>query len=189
MSCTTPPQENDMDTMIGLLRGINVGGHNKLPMREFVDTLSGLGFRNIETYIQSGNVVFECDEGRKIELANQIRDAIHQSHGFTPDVMLLSSEELDEAILTNPFPEAEDAPKTLHFYFLDSEPQDPDMQRIEEMKSGRENYALIGKIFYLHAPDGIGRSKLAARVEKALGVSVTARNWRTVLKINEMAKR
>ena len=178
-----------MNTMIALLRGINVGGHNKLPMRELVDTLSGLGFRNIETYIQSGNVVFECDEGSKIILTNQIRDAIHQSHGFAPDVMLLSAEELDEAILANPYPEAEAQPKTLHLYFLGSVPSNPDMQRIAELKSGSEDYALIGKIFYLHAPDGIGRSKLASGIEKVLGVSVTARNWRSVTKIREMAKK
>ena len=178
-----------MNTMIALLRGINVGGHNKLPMRELVDTLTDLGFRNIETYIQSGNVVFECDEGSKIILTNQIRDAIHQSHGFAPDAMLLSAEELEEAILANPFPEAEDQPKTLHLYFLGSEPHNPDMQRIEEMKNGSERYTLVGNVFYLHAPDGIGRSKLAAGIEKALGVSVTARNWRSVSKISEMAKR
>ena len=178
-----------MNTMIALLRGINVGGHNKLPMRELVDTLTDLGFRNIETYIQSGNVVFECDEGSKIILTNQIRDAIHRSHGFAPDVMLLSAEELEEALLANPFPEAEAQPKTLHLYFLGSVPSNPDMQRIEEMKSGTENYALVGKVFYLHAPDGIGRSKLAVGIEKALGVSVTARNWRSVSKISEMARR
>ena len=178
-----------MNTMIALLRGINVGGHNKLPMRELVGTLAGLGFRNIETYIQSGNVVFECEEGSEIELTNQIRDAIHQSHDFAPDVMLLSAEELEEALLANPFPEAEDQPKTLHLYFLGSEPHNPDMQRIEEMKNGSERYTLVGNVFYLHAPDGIGRSKLAAGIEKALGVSVTARNWRSVSKISEMAKR
>lgn len=178
-----------MDTMIALFRGINVGGYNKLPMRELVETLAGLGLRNIQTYIQSGNVVFECEEGSKIELSNQIRDAIHQSHGFAPDVILLSSEELENAILANPFPEVEDLPKTLHLYFLGSEPTDPDTQRLAEMKSNQERYALIGKVFYLHAPDGIGRSKIAAGVEKALGVSVTARNWRSVTKINEMAKR
>ena len=178
-----------MNTMIALFRGINVGGHNKLPMAELVETLAGLGFRNIETYIQSGNVVFDVEEDSKLELSNQIRDAIHQSHGFAPDVILLRSEELEKAILANPFPEAQDEPKTLHLYFLGSEPQDPDMQRIEEMKSGSESAVLIGKVFYLHAPDGIGRSKLAAGVEKALGVSVTARNWRSVIKINEMAKK
>jgi uncharacterized protein (DUF1697 family) len=178
-----------MNTMIALLRGINVGGHNKLPMRELVGILAGLGLRNIETYIQSGNVVFEFEGGSKLELSNQIRDAIHQSHGFLPDVVLLTAEELEKAILANPFPEAEDQSKTLHLYFLGSEPQHPDMQKIDEIKSGSERYALAGKVFYLHAPDGIGRSKLAAGVENALGVPVTARNWRSVKKISEMAKR
>ena len=188
MSCTTLLEEIDMNTMVALLRGINVGGHNKLPMRELVDTLAGLGFRNIETYIQSGNVVFECEGGSKIELTNQIRDAIHQNHGFAPDVMLLSADELEEALLANPFPEAEAQPKTLHLYFLGSKPPNPDYQRMEEMKSSSERYALVGKVFYLNAPDGIGRSKLAAGIEKALGVSVTARNWRSVIKINEISK-
>ena len=189
MSCTTLPEQTDMNTMIALLRGINVGGHNKLPMRELTETLTGLGFRNIETYIQSGNVVFDFEGGSKTKLTNQIRDAIQRSHGFAPDVMLLSAAELEEAILANPFPEAEDEPKTLHLYFLGSAPQDPDMQRIEDMKGGNERYALVGKVFYLLAPDGIGRSKLAAGVEKALGVSVTARNWRSVTKVREMAER
>jgi uncharacterized protein (DUF1697 family) len=178
-----------MNTIIALLRGINVGGHNKLPMRELVDTLAGLGFRNIETYIQSGNVVFDCEGGSKNELTNQIRDAIQRSHGFAPDVMLLSTDELEDAIQANPFPEAKEEPKTLHLYFLSSEPPNPDYQRIEEIKSGSERYALVGNVFYLHAPDGIGRSKLAAGIEKALGVSVTARNWRSVSKVSEMAKR
>jgi uncharacterized protein (DUF1697 family) len=73
-------------------------------------------------------------------------------------------------------------------YFLGSKPHNPAHQRIEEMKSGSERYALVGKVFYLYAPDGIGRSKLAAGIEKALGVSVTARNWRSVIKINEISK-
>jgi uncharacterized protein (DUF1697 family) len=178
-----------MNTMIALFRGINVGGHNKLPMRDLVEILAGLGLRNIETYIQSGNVVFDCEEDSNLGLSIRIRDAIHQSHGFTPDVILLRSEEFEEAILANPFPEVQVAPKTLHLYFLESEPHDPNMQGIEQIKSENERVALIGKVFYLHAPDGIGRSKLAAGVEKALGVSVTARNWRSVTKINQMAKR
>ena len=178
-----------MNTFIALFRGINVGGRNKLPMSELVEMLESLTLQNIETYIQSGNVVFDVEGGSHLELSNQIRAAIHQSHGFAPDVMLLRSEELEKAILANPFPEAEDEPKTLHLYFLGTEPTDPDNQRIEEMKSNTERYALIGKVFYLHAPDGIGRSKLAAGVEKALGVSVTARNWRSVTKISEMAER
>lgn len=178
-----------MNIFIALFRGINVGGHNKLPMQELVKTLAGLGFRKIETYIQSGNVVFESDETNQSALADKIRGAIERRHGFVPDVVVLRSDELTEAIESNPYPGAEDEPKTLHLFFMKSAPQKPDLLKLEEIKRENESYTLLGKVFYLHAPDGIGRSKLAAGIEKALGVSVTSRNWRSVTKINAMAKR
>lgn len=178
-----------MNVYIALFRGINVGGHNKLPMQDIVKTLVELGFRNIETYIQSGNVVFESEETNRSVLTDKIRSGTEQRHGFAPDVVVLRSNELTQAIESNPYPEAEDEPKTLHLYFMKSEPQKPDLHRLEELKSANESYTLLGKVFYLHAPDGIGRSKLTAGIEKALGVSVTARNWRTVTKIYAMAQR
>lgn len=178
-----------MNTFIALFRGINVGGHNKLPMRELVGVLGGLGLRNIETYIQSGNVVFDSEEANHSVLVDSIRDAIIQSHGFRPEVILLRSEELEKVILSNPYSEAEGEPKTLHVYFLGSAPQNPDLEKLENIKTDSERTTLMGNAFYLHAPDGIGRSKLAASVEKALGVTVTARNWRSVCKIMAMAKR
>ena len=100
----------------------------------------------------------------------------------------LKLEELENAIRANPYPEAENDPKTLHLYFLASEPQNPDVKTLESLRRDSERYTIKGKIFYLHAPDGIGRSKLAARAEKALGVTATARNWRTANKIFVMAK-
>lgn len=84
--------------------------------------------------------------------------------------------------------EAESEPKTLHIFFLVFEPENPNLDMLENLKRNRERFKLVDKLFYLHAPDGIGRSKLAARVEKALGVPVTARNWRSVCKIMAMAK-
>jgi uncharacterized protein (DUF1697 family) len=90
---------------------------------------------------------------------------------------------MEQAMVSNPFPEAESEPKTLHLYFLASTPQNPDLQTLDSIKQANEQFKLIDNVFYLYAPDGIGRSKLAARVEKALGVAATARNWRTVCKI------
>jgi uncharacterized protein (DUF1697 family) len=98
-------------------------------------------------------------------------------------------DELERAMASNPYAEAESEPKSLHLYFLASEPQDPDLKTLESIRVDSERFALQGKVFYLHAPDGIGRSRLAARVEKALGVPATARNWRSVSKIVAMAKR
>jgi uncharacterized protein (DUF1697 family) len=105
-----------------------------------------------------------------------------------PQVLLLTPEEIDRAIESNPFPEAESEPKTLHIHFLATMPKNPDLGALESIKSDRERFALKDRVFYLHAPDGIGRSKLAANTEKLLGVAITARNWRTVCKIMTMAR-
>lgn len=177
-----------MTTFIALLRGINVGGHNKLPMQELVQLLESLGLVNVKTYIQSGNVVFQSIQTQPSTLAEEISTAIEQRHRFKPQVMILRSEDLETAVSQNPFPQATEDHKTLHFYFLESIPSNPDLTMLEAVKTETEQFKLLDQVFYLHAPDGIGRSKLAAKVEKAMGVPTTARNWRTVSKVLEMAK-
>ena len=177
-----------MNTYIALLRGINVGGNNKLPMRELKDVLAGLGLHDVKTYIQSGNVVFQSDSDNTADLAERMRAAISKSHGFAPNVLLLDVDEFENAMASNPFPEGEAEPKTLHLYFLASTPENPDLPKLDGLKKANERFQLNNKVFYLHAPDGIGRSKLAERVEKTLGVAATARNWRSVGKIMEMAR-
>jgi uncharacterized protein (DUF1697 family) len=154
-----------------------------------LEILEGLGLTNIETYIQSGNVVFQSDDLNASELSERIGLAINENHGFTPQVLLLELDELKRAIASNPFAKAEAEPKSLHVFFLASEPQDPDLKALESIRADSERFALKGKVFYLHTPDGIGKSKLAARVEKALGVAATARNWRSVSRIMAMAQR
>lgn len=175
-----------MATYIALFRGINVGGHNKLPMKPLVDHLQKLDFQNIQTYIQSGNLVFDSQETKISWLSEKISGVVSQHFGFTPQLIILQATDFQSAIHSNPFPEAEDAPKTLHVYFLEQIPKAPDFTRLDEVKQNSERYSLTSKVFYLHAPDGIGRSKLAQNVEKALGVAATARNWRTVSKIGEL---
>jgi uncharacterized protein (DUF1697 family) len=175
-----------MRTFVALFRGINVGGHNSLPMRELVEVLQDLGLREVKTYIQSGNVVFQSEFGEPADLMDRMGDAIEKSHGFRPEVLLLEVDELQRAMAANPFPEAEQEPRTLHLYFLASEPEHLDLEALESVRRESERFQLKGKVLYLHAPKGIGRSKLAARVEKSLGVAATARNWRTVGKIEAM---
>jgi len=102
-------------------------------------------------------------------------------------VLVLESEEFEKAVRSNPFPEAESEPKSLHAYFLATPPERPDLEALEGIKGDRERFVLGDRVFYLHAPDGIGRSRLAARAEKLLGVPATARNWRTVRKVKDMA--
>ena len=177
-----------MKTYIALLRGINVGGHNLLPMKELVTLLENLGSSCVKTYIQSGNAVFLNKTVDSVSLSKRISVAIKENHGFEPRVLLLNLNELENAIVLNPFPEAEVEPKTLHIFFLDSVPKNPDLDLLESIKQNNERFKLIDKLFYLHSPDGIRRSKLAARIEKSLGVSMTARNWRSACKLLDMAK-
>ncbi|MDH5638603.1 MAG: DUF1697 domain-containing protein [Nitrospinota bacterium] len=178
-----------MNIWIALFRGINVGGASILPMRDLASICQKLGFTEVRTYIQSGNVVFHSPEGLAPHLTKRIGAAVMKSHGFKPNVILISLDELEKAASSNPFPEAEKDPKSLHFFFLAELPSNPDMERLEQVKSDSEAFVLRGQVFYLHAPDGIGRSKLAAKAEKLIGVAATARNWRTVRKVLQIAKR
>ena len=157
-------------------------------MKELVALLEELGCRNVKTYIQSGNAVFESQVINASQLSNEIRAEIKKRRGFEPHVLLLGPEELEKAITNNPFPEAENDPKALHVGFLSSTPKTPDLKTLESFRTNSEQYHLMDNIFYLFAPEGVGRSKLAANTERLLGVPMTDRNWGTVLKIKKMAK-
>ena len=165
-----------------------MGGKNILPMKELTAVLEGLGLKNIQTYIQSGNVVFQRSKKSPQKLAKDIGAAIGNSHQFVPKVLVLPLKEFQTAIASNPYPEAENEPKSLHLFFLESAPVNPDLEKLASLQSGSERFKLVGKVFYLHSPEGFGHSKLAAGVEKALGVTVTARNWRSANAILSLAK-
>jgi uncharacterized protein (DUF1697 family) len=138
--------------------------------------------------IQSGNVVFQGKNINCVELSQKICAAIEKHCGFVIQVLILDVNKLENAIASNPFPAAKAEPNTLHFFFLSSLPAKPNLEALESIKKDSEQFRLIDKVSYLYAPEGVGRSKLAMKVEKALGVAVTARNWRTVSKIMEMVK-
>lgn len=177
-----------MKTFICLLRGINVGGKHLLPMQELRALLTSMGLLNVRSYIQSGNVVFQSEEEDASRLSGDISAAILAKFGFKPQSLILSSDEFEEALAANPFPEAESDPKSLHLFFLISAPLNPDLAALEDLKKDNERFQLLNRVFYLHAPDGIGRSKVAEKVEKSLGEPVTARNWRSVTKIMALAQ-
>ncbi len=173
-----------METFVLLLRGINVGGTGKLPMADLRTLLIELGARDVATYIQSGNAVFRSEFDAR-DLAQRLEDQIETRFGFRPDALIMSGAELTAILNRFPFPAAFDAPKTGHILFLTGPPQ-PDLDKMQEIGAPDEAYALDDTCFYLHAPSGIGRSKLAAKIEKLLGVSATARNLNTVSKLAEM---
>ena len=169
-----------MKTYVALFRGINVGGYNMLPMKELKLVLEKNGCQGVRTYIQSGNVILKSAISDPAKLAKRLSAAISNSHGFEPRVMVLSRDELRRAASANPFGNAVETPAALHLFFLDGTPKSPDLKALEAVKTETEAFALKGSVFYLHTPDGLGRSKLATRIERSLGVQGTARNWRTV---------
>ena len=177
-----------MKTLIALFRGINVGGKNLLPMKQLVSLMEDIGCQDIKTYIQSGNAVFRSKESRTSRLTGKISSAIKKQHGFEPHILLLEVADIEKAISGNPFPEATSDPKSLHVGFLYSTPRKPDIQTLETLRKKTERFLFKDGLFYLHAPEGVGRSKLAASAEKQIGVLMTGRNWRTLCKIKDMVE-
>jgi uncharacterized protein (DUF1697 family) len=177
-----------MKTFIALFRGINVVGKNLLPMKELKVVFEKHGCIDVQTYIQSGNVIFRSSVSDRVRLATQLTSALSASHGFEPRVLVLTPRELENAAAGNPFREAGADPKSLHLFFLTERPKKLDLASFDGVKTSTERFELKGRVFYLHTPDGFGNSKLAARAERLLGVPATARNWRTVTTLVEMAK-
>ena len=174
-----------MTRRIALFRGINVGGKNRVTMKDLTPVLEGLGCGNVRTYIQSGNVVFDEPAGREVSAAS-IAAALESGLGVGTNAQTLTVAELRRAAERNPF--AAEEGKTVHLFFLASVPPNPDLDAIRALCRDSERWRLTDAVFYLHAPEGIARSKLAAAVERKLGVGATARNWRTVGKVLELAE-
>lgn len=178
-----------MRTWIALFRGINVGGANPLPMKGLVATLESLGFSDVRTYVQSGNAVFRDRSADASRVSQRIAKAVARDHGFTPRLVVLGLEDLQRAAKANPFPEAAGDPRTLHVFFLAEAPGKPDLARMDAIRARTESFSLKDKCLYVHAPDGFGTSKLAKGAERLLGVDATARNWRTVTALLDLASR
>ena len=165
---------------IALLRGINVGGHRKLPMSELKNIFEHLGATDVETYIQSGNVVFSGDLRSR-----DIAAAIEAEKGFAPKVLIIASDAFSRAAEGNPFSEFE--PKEMHLFFCE-QPSQIDPADLTPFANGVEKWHLEGLVFYLFSPGGMSKSKLAEKLEKLLGVPATARNWNTVCTLQKMSQ-
>jgi len=170
-----------MNSYIAFFRGINVGGKNIIPMKGLVELLESHGFENVKTYIQSGNVIFQGAKKPDLEVLS----AIESEYGFKPEVLFLQKSEFLRAIKNGPFNAKEG--KTSHFYFCKTKPR-LDQVKLKKYAAESETYQLAGNVFYLHAPDGIGRSKLVANIEQCLGVVATGRNLNTVNKVLDMVQ-
>jgi uncharacterized protein (DUF1697 family) len=177
-----------MNIYIALFRGINVGGKSSLPMKELVAILADLGAVRVKTYIQSGNAIFQIAEENAFQLSNLISKEVDQRRGFAPHVLVLTLAGIEKAMAENPFHAAESEPSNLHLGFLASKPENVNLAKLESLRKASEKYHLTDRVFYLYAPEGVGKSRLATNSEKILGVPMTDRNWKTVQKIRELGE-
>lgn len=176
-----------MNTWIALLRGINVVGRNKLPMKELAAVLEDAGFQSTRTYIQSGNVIFRSGRGTARTLSARIEKVVLDHFGFAPRAVVMTVAELAGAIRGNPFTDAQNDHKCLHLYFLSETTSKSALDSLARIDAGRDEFALQGRVVYLHTPDGFAESVLRRKLERCLGAAATARNWRTANELLRMA--
>ena len=179
-----------MSVLVSMLRGVNVGGHHKIKMTELKDLYEGLGFKNVRTYIQSGNVVFESRESGDDKLAKKIGAAIEKKFGFCPEVIVRTTEEMRAVAKNNPFANDEFEPAKLAVFFLAKDPGKAAREAVARIESSPEIIKPNGSEIYIYFPEGQGKSKLKfATIEKAINkIAWTARNWNTVEKLLEMSE-
>jgi uncharacterized protein (DUF1697 family) len=177
-------------THVALLRGINVGGNNRVAMAALRTVVASLGHTDVETYIQSGNVVFTATGADTAAMAAALEGAIAEALDVRPRVVVLSRGELAQVVRDNPYPDVAN-PKVLHAVFLSAEPEAGVVevvaaaQRQVAERGSRDTARFVGRTLFLHTPDGLGRSELATLLARgrgpmAAGAGGTARNWATV---------
>ncbi|MCV0396892.1 MAG: DUF1697 domain-containing protein [Rhizobiaceae bacterium] len=170
---------------IVLFRG--VGGATQLPTAALREALTRLGFDRVATYINSGNAILASPRPRE-EIHAVIADLCAREFAFTKDIHLRDRDEWHRLIRNNPFVEATAEPKTLHAAVLAGDPDADAVESLAKAGGPRERIAVVERVAYLHTPDGFGRSKLAERFDRGIGVANTARNWNTVLKLEELVR-
>jgi uncharacterized protein (DUF1697 family) len=167
-----------------LFRG--VGGKTQVPTQPLREKLTTAGFENVATYINSGNAIVRSQLGRK-KVISTIAELCLSEFAFDKAIFAPTLGEWHDLIENNPFPEAAtQAPTTIHAALLESRPEAQDLERLRAHAEAGEELEVIGGVAYLHTPHGFGRSKLAEKFDKWIGVTNTARNWNTVLKLAEL---
>jgi len=178
-----------MPVYIALLRGINVGGRKKILMADLKQSCERCGFEQVQTYVQSGNLVFQSSKGSSEAVSRQIEAAVRKDFGFEVSAIARSAREMEKLRSDNPFLKTAD-PDTgkLHVIFLSSPPPPEGVKKLAGFAAPGEQFHCGEREIYLYLPNGFGRSKLAAApFERLLGVRATARNWNTVTKLCEIS--
>ena len=179
-----------MPVVIALLRAVNVGGTSIIRMEPLRALCESLGFRDVRTYVQSGNIVFRTTARDLEKLARRIEDAIEKEFGARPDAILRTIAELRDIVARNPFTGRPGIqPAKLLVTFLAGEPTPDARKKLASIEIAPEELHLIGRDMYTYFPNGIGISKLpSGAIAKALGTPGTGRNWNTVAKLLQMAE-
>ncbi|HEY6478154.1 MAG TPA: DUF1697 domain-containing protein [Polyangia bacterium] len=178
-----------MPSYVAMLRGINVSGSKPIKMEALRAMFEALGFSNVRTYVQSGNVVFTAKERAAAPLGAKIAARIKRDFGFDVPTLVLGAEALARVVEENPFAGRKGIdPAKLHVTFLAAAPAAAGLQKMQAVSSGRDEFQCQGTSIYLVCPDGYGNSKLNNNAfERALRVGATTRNWKTVTTLAAMA--
>lgn len=173
-----------MTVYIILFRG--VGGATQLPVKPLRETLTAAGYRDVATYINSGNAVLSSRKAAAGVMAD-VAKITKEKFGFEKDIHVVSRDDWEKLIAANPFPEAVETPKFLHAAVLAGVPPKEKVEALRTFAGAGEGIAVVGGAAYLHTPNGFGTSKLAEKFDKGIGVPNTARNWNTVLALAKLA--
>jgi uncharacterized protein (DUF1697 family) len=177
-----------MPTYIAMLRGINVGAHNRVKMNALRGSFESLGFKKVQTYIQSGNVVFQAAKTSPPVLRKKIEEKLTADCGFSALVILRSQEDFEKAIATNPFVKKTNIdPEKLHVIFLAEAPAPNVLKELENLAKAPDQSCCLGQEIYLHLPNDFAHSSLASNpLERKFLKQATTRNWRTVNQIHQL---
>lgn len=169
-----------------LFRG--VGGKTQLPVQKLREKLTEAGFENVATYINSGNAVVRSRLSRK-QVITTVADICRKEFDFDKAIFAPTLAEWNDLIVCNPFAKAAvAAPTTVHAALLESTPKKEDVERIRACAVKGEKIEILGSTAFLHTPNGFGKCKMAEKFDKWIGVTNTARNWNTVLKLAELGR-
>jgi uncharacterized protein (DUF1697 family) len=175
-----------MPRFVALYRGINVGGKNPVRMEALRAFHERLGHRAVASYVQSGNVVFEAT-GTPAGIAKKLSAEFARELGFAPRIMVFAAPRWAQAVRANPYAKfSAKRPTSVHAALCEGSPSAQGLKGLLTKAGGTEEFQIKRGVIYLHAPDGFGASKFAAGIEKACGVPITVRNWRTVEAIGTM---
>lgn len=180
-----------MSVVIAMLRGVNVGPNNRIKMEALRALCGTLKLRDAQTYVQSGNVIFRCEERDTTKLAKRIEDAIEKKFGFRCDVICRTTAEVRKVVAKNPFAKRRDIhPGKLLVTFLSDDPGEGARASIRALKIEPEELWIEGRECFVYFPDGMGRSKFNwPKIGKMLKVTGTGRNWNSVTQMLELAEK